>query len=289
MFVVTGASGKLGRLAVQHLIERVDAAKVVALTRTPDRAAGLGVRVRAADFDDPGSLARAFEGAERVLLVSTDALGRRVAQHAAAIEAAAAAGARQLVYTSLVRAGEPGNPSLLAPEHRETERVLAESGVPFTVLRHNIYPDMLHLLAPLREAVATGVLSGGGDGDHVAYVTRADCAAVGAAILAEGGHTGQFLEVTGPAAVDRAGVAEALAEATGRPVRYERRTRREEAADPAARGVAPELVSAARQFWDDAAAGWMDVTTHVVERVAGRPPVPLAEFFAGCRNELLGG
>ncbi|MEK2474333.1 hypothetical protein [Streptomyces noursei] len=154
MYVVTGASGRLGRLTLRHLVERVDAAKVVALTRTPDKVA--------------------------------------------------------------VRAGEPGNPLTPAPEHRATERLLARSGAPFTVLRNNIYPDVLLELAPLREAVNNGVLGGisaisgtSGEGDigylgslgslgYVGYVAREDCAAVGAALLAEGGHTGEYLDVTGP-------------------------------------------------------------------------------------------
>ncbi|UJB44917.1 NAD(P)H-binding protein [Streptomyces sp. A1-5] len=100
MYVVTGASGRLGRLTLRHLVERVDAAKVVALTRTPDKVADPGVRVRAADFGDRESLTRAFDGAERA--------------------------------------------------------------------------------------------------GYIGYVAREDCAAVGAALLAEGGHTGEYLDVTGP-------------------------------------------------------------------------------------------
>ncbi|MEU1820821.1 SDR family oxidoreductase [Streptomyces abikoensis] len=288
MFVVTGASGKLGRLAVQHLIERVDASRVVALTRTPEKIADLGVRVRAADFGDPDSLVSAFDGAERVLIISTDAMGQRVQQHTNAINAAAKAGVGHVLYTSLTRADEPGNPLVLVPEHRETERVLAQSGLEFTVLRNNIYPDMLLMLAPLNEAVRTGVLEGANGEGHVSYITRSDCAAAAAAVLAEGGHTGQFLEITGPEAVDYAGIAAALGEATGRAVRFEKQTKEEAAAAFAARGVEPAMIAAATQFWGSVSEGWLDVTTHAVERLTGRRPASLAEFFAARREALLG-
>ncbi|WP_258018329.1 NAD(P)H-binding protein [Streptomyces noursei] len=257
-------------------------------------------RVRAADFDDRESLTRAFDGAERALVISTDALGRRVQQHGNAFDAAVRAGVGQLLYTSLARAGESGNPLVPAPEHRATERLLARSGVPFTVLRNNIYPDVLLELASLREAVKTGVLGSisgtSGEGDigylgcigYVGYVAREDCAAVRAALLAEGGHTGEYLDVTGPVAVNYAGIADALTQATGRPVRFEARPEPESAAAYAARGAEPERIAMAAQLWAAAREGWLDIATHAVERLTGRPATTLAEFFARHREALLG-
>ena len=285
MIVVSGASGQLGGLTVKHLLDRVDASSVVALTRTPEKVTHLGVTVRQADFDDADSLARAFDGADRVLIVSTSAMGRRVRQHGAAVDAAARAGAGLLVYTSMLRAGEPGNVNPVLPEHRETERLLAESGMPYTVLRNAIYPEMLGMLLPLHQAAETGRLATSAAGTaYVNYVTRDDCAAAAAAVLAEGGYESETLDITGPAALGPQGVAEALSEATGRAVRHERVPVDDDRAALLSR-LPPEVaasghaVEGAIGFWREAAHGWYDVTTHAVERLTGRPPTALADHL----------
>ncbi|GAA3076564.1 SDR family oxidoreductase [Streptosporangium carneum] len=290
MIVISGASGRLGRLTVRHLSERVDPSRIVALTRTPEKIAdlaGLGVRVRQASFDDTESLARAIDGAERMLVISTGTLGRRVEQHAGAIDVAVKAGVGHVLYTSMTRAGEPGNPLAILADHRDTERILADSGVPFTVLRNSVYADMLSLSLPLDRAVETGVLAGSSGAGHVPYVTRSDCAAVAAAVLADGGHEGQFLDVTGPQALDHHGIAAALSQATGRPVRYEPQAEDEARQELVAR-LPPEVLAkgaeaaleSAFRFWGHVQDGWLDVTTHTVERLTGRPGTTLAEFFA---------
>ncbi|MDT5034938.1 MAG: hypothetical protein QOE03_123, partial [Micromonosporaceae bacterium] len=108
MIALTGASGQLGRLTLRMLVERVDAAQVVALSRTPEAIAGLGVPTRLADFDDPDGLVTAFDGIERVLLVSTNVFGdRRVQQEANAVRAAVEAGVGHVLYTSIAGAGDP--------------------------------------------------------------------------------------------------------------------------------------------------------------------------------------
>nr|WP_051060683.1 NAD(P)H-binding protein [Nocardiopsis gilva] len=145
MIVVSGASGQLGRRTVELLKERGDASSIVALSRTPEKIADLGVTARAADFDDPHSLVKAFDGAERLLIISTDQLdgeGTRVRQHGNAIEAAAKAGVGHVLYTSIVEASAQGNPSLLVPDHLATEKLLAESGLAYTVLRNSLYSEL---------------------------------------------------------------------------------------------------------------------------------------------------
>ncbi|MCP2164497.1 Rossmann-fold NAD(P)-binding domain-containing protein [Goodfellowiella coeruleoviolacea] len=193
---------------------------------------------------------------------------------------------------SMVRAGDPVNPMALLDEYRETEQVLAAEGVPVTVLRNNIYAEMLDLTMPLAQAVATGVLPAVDQG-HVGYVTRDDCAAAAAAVLAGGGHQGQYLDITGPAAVDVAGIAEALGQATGRAVHHQSRTEAE--AEAALRARLPEQVRAAPTALESAfafsragRAGWFDVTTHAVERLTGTPATSLVDHFASRRDVLLG-
>ncbi|TDD77760.1 NAD(P)H-binding protein [Actinomadura rubrisoli] len=220
MLAVSGASGHLGGLILRHLLGWVDASRVVALSRTPDRVPDLGIRTRAADFAAPDGLVRALDGVERLLLVSVDAITGRAPLHAAAIKAATKAGVGHIIYTSTTRAGDPGNPSAVAPDHHETERLLAASVPAFTSLRFNIWPETLTYMGIAQRAVAAGELpSNAGDG-RVAYLTRDDSAAVAAAVLAEGGSKGELLEITGPAAVSDADLAAILAETSGRPVRH---------------------------------------------------------------------
>src|SRR5882672_414634 len=142
--LVTGASGQLGRRVVELLLEAKPGRPIIALSRQPrklDDLARLGVEVRAADFDDPASLPTAFRGVGRALLVSTDAVGRRIAQHRAAIDAAARVGVAHLVYTSMPNPG-PENEALVARDHRETEAALVASPLGFTILRNNLYIDL---------------------------------------------------------------------------------------------------------------------------------------------------
>ncbi|GAA3620606.1 SDR family oxidoreductase [Nonomuraea rosea] len=280
MIVVSGASGQLGRLTVRHLLQRVDAARVVALSRTPGDLADLGVATRYANFDEPGSLTGAFEGAERLLLISMGSFTGLVPGHVNAIEAAAKAGVGQVIYTSFARAGEPGQPQALIENHRDTERLLAESGLTFTALRFNQWPEMWNLVGVPAIAVSTGVLpSNSGDG-RVGHITRDDSAAVAAAVLADGGCEGQLLEVTGPAAVTDADVADTLSQVTGRTIRCEQVTDDELAAMLAGWGLPEPYV----QGWTGLGAykreGWFDVTTHAVERLTARPPASIGDYFA---------
>jgi NAD(P)H dehydrogenase (quinone) len=290
MIVVSGASGQLGRRTVEYLRDRVDAGRVVALSRTPERLADLGVVTRHADFDDPAGLPAAFDGAERLLLISTDAVGQpgvRVRQHTSAIEAAAKAGVGHVLYTSFVRTTEPGNPAFVAADHAGTERALVDSGLPYTVLRENIYLDLQ--LFSLPGAVAAGVLATNDGDGATAYLTRDDIAAVAATVLAEGGYENQRLDLTGPAAVTQSEIASILSEVTGVPVRYQPLTDEQAVAGMVEHAGMPEPIAQAYATFGRAAReGWLNGVTDVVEQVSGRRPTSVAEFLAANRAALLG-
>jgi NAD(P)H dehydrogenase (quinone) len=284
MIVVTGASGNLGRKIVEELITRVDAAGVTAVSRTPEKIADLRVRTRQAGF---GDLEGALDGAERLLLMGLPQSPDRLHLHHEAIRAAVRAGVGHIVYASVTRAAEPGNPVGVVADHGATERLLAQAGVPFTALRFNTWPEVLLMIGIARLSVATGVLlSNSGDG-RTGYVTRDDSAAAAAALLAEGGHQGQLLEITGPAALTDEDLAETLAEATGRPVAHRAVDDSDMPKALVEQGFAEPLAAAWTAHGPARRAGWFDVTTHAFQRLTGRPPVSAGEFFAAHRTALL--
>jgi NAD(P)H dehydrogenase (quinone) len=215
---ITGASGQLGRRTAELLLEAPDRGEgVVLVTRRPDAIAGLaerGADVRRGDFDDPASLAAAFAGVRRLLLISGDDLERRLDQHRTAIGAARDAGVEHVAYTSVVNP-EPPNPAAIAPSHLGTEAALRESGLGWTFLRNGLYAE--YQVPEATEAVRSGtLLHNRGDG-AVAYVSREDCAAAAAAAVS-GTEGNAIHEVTGPAAFDAAALARLYAELGGRPV-----------------------------------------------------------------------
>jgi NAD(P)H dehydrogenase (quinone) len=193
--VVTGATGHLGRLVVEALLERgVPAGEIVAAGRSTDKIADLadrGVQVRRIDFADPATLTEAFAGAERVLLVSSSEVGQRAAQHRNAIDAAREAGVTLLAYTSIARADT--TTMLLAAEHKATEEYLRESGVPFTLLRNGWYLE--NYTAQLPVTLEHGAILGSAGDGKVSAATRADYAAAAAAVLTGEGHAGQVYEL----------------------------------------------------------------------------------------------
>jgi NAD(P)H dehydrogenase (quinone) len=218
MLVVTGASGRLGRLVIDALAASTDPAGVVAAVRTPARAADLaarGVVVRRLDYDDPGSISSALEGARRVLLISSTIGAGRIAQHQAVIDACARAGVELLAYTSLLHADV--SPMELAVDHRATEDAIRASGVPFTLLRNGWYTE--NYTENLAPALANGTILGAAGEAPVAAATRADLALAAAAVLTGRGHAGATYELAG-AAFTMAELAAAVAEAAGRPINY---------------------------------------------------------------------
>lgn len=277
--LVTGASGQLGRRVVELLLEAKLGRPIVALSRQPgklDDLARLGVEVRAADFDDPASLPTAFRGVGRALLVSTDAIGRRVAQHRAAIDAAARAGVAQLVYTSLPNPG-PENEALVAPDHRETEAALVASPLGFTVLRNNLYIDLG--LPAAKRAVGEGVLVGASGEGRAAFVTREDCARAAAAALAAEFSERRFLDVTGPAALSAADVAAVLAEVSGRPVIARSIPAAALRDGLVAAGIPAGHADVIVSFEVARASGRLATVSTAVRDLTGREPTSVAAFF----------
>ncbi len=281
--IVTGAGGHLGRRVVELLLENPTAARIIATTRSPEKLADLaarGVEVRAADFDRPETLAAAFAGGDRLLLISTDVVGqgdRRLNQHRSAVAAAQSAGVKHVVYTSLVRP-EPGTPITLAPDHHGTEQALAASTLDWTVLRNNVYAESL--LGSLPRAVATGQLMAAAADGRAAYVTREDCARVAAAVLSATTAGRSTIDVTGPAAVSQAEIAAIASELSGKPVTYIPVPAEGLAAGLAQAGLPGFVVDLIVSFDVAIAQGYLEGVSTTVADLTGKPPQSLRDFLA---------
>jgi NAD(P)H dehydrogenase (quinone) len=218
MIAVTGATGHLGRLVLTGLLEKVPAAQLVALARTPAKAADLaarGVQVRAADYAQPASLGPALKGVKTLLLVSSSEVGQRAPQHQAVIAAAKAAGVQLIAYTSILH----GDRSRLAlgAEHVATEKALAASGVPFALLRNGWYLE--NYTERLGMALAHGLAGSAGQG-RIAAAARADYAAAAVEVLTRPNQAGQVYELAGDVAFTMAELAAEVSRQSGKPVAY---------------------------------------------------------------------
>lgn len=220
--VITGASGNYGRGVTDRLIALGRASDLILITRKPEKLsdrAAQGCVVRYGDFDKPGTLVEAVQGADRMLLISGTRVGARVVQHKAAIDAAAAAGVGHVVYTSFIGIDDPANPAEVRHDHIETERLIRASGCGWTMLRDAHYADAMILMAGPGVMQSGKWFSNAGEGRE-AMVWRDDCIESAVAVLTGEGHEGRIYNITGPELQTFGEVAAIMAEVTGRPVEY---------------------------------------------------------------------
>lgn len=279
MYVVSGAGGHLGRLVVAGLLERVPAERIVAATRKPEALvdfAARGVQVRTADFDEPDTLPAAFDGAERLLLISTDAIGRRVPQHKVAVDAAAAAGVGHVLYTSILRAASTH--LRLAADHKATEEIIAASGLPYTFLRDSWYTEMYEQRA--RTAAETGVLVGAAAQGRVASASRADYAAAAVAALTADSTPDSVYELSGDTAWTFSELAAAISRVTGREVSYQDLAPAEYRKVLLDSGLPEPAADIVSGIDSDIAGGALDHAPGHLRALIGRPTTPVADTLA---------
>jgi len=285
MIIVTGASGQLGRAVVERLLDRVPAERLGVSVRDPEKVsdvAARGVRVRRGDFDDPGTLAHAFEGASQVLIVSTATTGKTaVRHHRTAIDAAVTAGVERIVYTSHM-AANPASPFAPMPDHAATEAALHESGVPFTSLRNGFYAASGVML--LRGALATGELAVPQDGP-VSWTAHDDLAEVAAIALADGGLDGVTPALTASEALDMEGMAETASRVTGRTIRRVVVSDEDYRAGLLGHGL-PEVADMLLGIFLASRNGEFAEVDPTLARVIGRPPVPFADVLAAATTPV---
>ncbi|WP_417528691.1 SDR family oxidoreductase [Marinomonas shanghaiensis] len=218
MILVTGASGQLGRLVIASLLEKTAASNIIAAVRNPDSVKDLadkGVQVRQADYTDQNALVAAMQGVEKVLLISSSEVGQRTAQHSNVIHAAKQAGVSLIAYTSILNANT--SPLILAKEHVATENLLAESGVPYVLLRNGWYSE--NYTMGLATALEYGVVGCAEDG-KLSTAARADYAAAAAAVLVKDGQASKVYELAGDNAFTLSEYAAAISKVSGKTVTY---------------------------------------------------------------------
>lgn len=275
--VVTGATGKLGGFAVQALLRRgVAATDIVAGGRKPDKLAdlaALGVRTAIIDFDDPDTVAAAFVGATRVLLVSVPGNPNRVGQHTTAITAAQRAGVELLAYTSFIHADSGTTPT--HPDHRATESVLRESGVPFVALRNPTYTESRLRWVPGWRTQGR-VIGACGNG-LLSTATQADLGEAAAVVLTSDGHVGATYELGGDDPFTLTEFAAELSRQTGESIPYVDLPIDDYRADLVADGYSEAVANNLAAVDLAVAAGQFENSTGDLRRLLGRPSTPLAE------------
>ena len=278
--LVTGASGNLGRAVVGEL-RRLGAKKVIAATRTPGKhqeLASLGVEEREADFDRPETLQTAFRGVARLLLVSTDSLHApdvRIKQHRAAIQAAVGAGVEHVVYTSLPNAHPTEGPSI-PDDHFWTEVALFESGLNWTILRNNLYAEVILRFAQF--ALKTGNLVSATRSQGRSYVSRGDCARTAAAALLNA--TGKAIyDVTGPASITHDEIASILSRLSGKSIQHVNVKPDEVEKGLVAAGIPRFAARSVRELDEETSRGYQAIVTSTVTNLTGRVPMSVEDFL----------
>ncbi len=276
MIAITGATGQLGRLVIAALLKRVAAEQVIALVRHPEKAADLGVAVREFNYDQPEAMVVGLQGVDKLLLISSNELGKRAVQHQAVINAAKQAGVKLLAYTSVLHA--TGSALGLAAEHQQTEQALAASGVPYVLLRNGWYHE--NYSAGVPAAVAHDALLGAAGQGRIASAARADYAEAAAVVLTSDGHVGKTYELAGDTSYTLTDLAAEVSRQAGKPVPYNNLPEAEYKAVLVQVGL-PEPIAQLLANSDAAAAkGALFDDSKVLSGLIGRPTTPVADAVA---------
>ena len=280
MIAITGATGQLGHLVLQNLLKTTAASQIVAIVRNPAKAESLsqqGIVVRQADYTDEAAFTAALQGVDKLLLISSSEVGQRASQHRNVINAAKAAGVKFIAYTSLLHADK--SPLGLHVEHVETEKMLADSGIPYALLRNGWYTE--NYLASAPPALEHGVFIGAAGDGKIASATRADYAEAAARVIAEEGHAGKVYELAGDEAWTLSELAAALSKQSGKNVVYQNLSEADFAAALKSVGLPAGLADMLADSDVGAAKGGLFDDSRTLSALIGRPTTPLAESIKG--------
>lgn len=280
MIAITGATGQLGQYVIESLLKTVPASQIVAIVRNPAKATALsqqGITVRQADYSDEVALTAALQGIDKLLLLSSSEVGQRAPQHRNVVNAAKAAHVKFIAYTSLLHADT--SPLGLADEHVATEKMLAESGIAYALLRNGWYTE--NYLASAPAALEHGVFIGAAGEGKIASATRADYAAAAARVISEDGHSGKTYELAGDAGWTLSQLAAELAKQSGKKVVYQNLSEADFAAALKGVGLPAGLADMLADSDTGASKGGLFDDSHTLSKLIGRPTTSLADSVKG--------
>lgn len=280
MIAITGATGQLGQHVIEKLLKTVPASQIVAIVRNPAKATALsqqGITVRQADYSDEAAFTTALQGIDKLLLISSSEVGQRAPQHRNVINAAKAAHVKFIAYTSLLHADR--SPLGLADEHVATEKMLAESGIAYALLRNGWYTE--NYLASAPAALEHGVFIGAAGEGKIASATRADYAAAAARVISEDGHAGKIYELAGDAGWTLSQLAAELAKQSGKKVVYQNLSEADFAAALKGVGLPAGLADMLADSDVGASKGGLFDDSHTLSKLIGRPTTSLADSVKG--------
>lgn len=280
MIAITGATGLLGQHVIESLLKTVPASQIVAIVRNPAKATALsqqGITVRQAGYSDEAAFTTALQGIDKLLLISSSEVGQRAPQHRNVINAAKAAHVKFIAYTSLLHADT--SPLGLADEHVATEKMLAESGIAYALLRNGWYTE--NYLASAPAALEHGVFIGAAGEGKIASATRADYAAAAARVISEDGHAGKTYELAGDAGWTLSQLAAELAKQSGKKVVYQNLSEADFAAALKGVGLPAGLADMLADSDTGASKGGLFDDSHTLSKLIGRPTTSLADSVKG--------
>ncbi|EKA9347873.1 SDR family oxidoreductase [Cronobacter sakazakii] len=274
MIAITGATGQLGQRVIDTLLNTVAAQEIVAIVRNPAKAAALsarGVQVRAADYNDAAALTAALAGVEKVLLISSSEVGQRATQHRNVIDAAKTAGVKLIAYTSLLHADR--SPLGLADEHVATEKMLADAGIPYVLLRNGWYTE--NYLASVPPALEHGVFIGSAGDGKIASASRQDYAEAAAKVLTLDNQAGRVYELAGDHAWTLRDLSALLSKETGKTVAYQNLSEADFAAALTGAGLPEGFAKMLADSDIGASKGGLFDDSHQLSALIGRPTTSL--------------
>lgn len=275
-YLVTGASGQLGQRVVDHLRKLVPAENIIAMVRSDSAQEAFdatGVTTCKGDYDDLDSLRRAFDGVDRLLLISSSEVGKRAEQHRNVLEAAKDAGVGFVAYTSILNADTGG--MALAKEHNATEAALRESGLPHAILRNGWYSENIAGSAP--QALEMGQHFGAAREGRFATASREDFAKAAAVVLAGDGHEGKTYELGGDTDFSLSDYAALLSEVSGKPVAYVDLDEASYTAALVGAGLPEDFAAILADSDARAATGALSTQSRDLSRLIGRPTTPMRD------------
>ncbi|HEK3262607.1 TPA: SDR family oxidoreductase [Proteus mirabilis] len=276
MIAITGATGLLGQHVIENLLQTVPANQIVAFAHDVKKGSSLsqkGVLVRQADYNDKASLITALQGVDKLLLISSSEVGKRTIQHRNVIEAAKSADVQFIAYTSILHADR--SPLSLHVEHVETEKMLADSGISYTLLRNGWYTE--NYLASIPAALEHGVFLGAAGDGKIASATRADYALAAARVISEEGHIGKVYELAGDEAWTLEQLAKELTKQSGKQVIYNNLSQADFVAALKTAGLPDKLSNMLADSDIGASKGGLFDDSHTLSKLIGRRTTTLAE------------